>query len=134
MDPNGKISRKDFFKLLFQFLLIPFAVFSYFSVTGNRKTSNKTLTLKLSSLSKGFYAYGDYLISNDSGLKILSSKCSHLGCKINSVKEGTAICQCHGSKFNSEGIPVNGPAYKRLRELEYSISKESGELTINDSG
>ena len=63
------------------------------------------------------------------GVKIFSSKCTHLGCKINSSIDSKLVCPCHGSKFNFNGIPENGPATEPLTKLEL-VKDKSGELVV----
>jgi Rieske Fe-S protein len=40
--------------------------------------------------------------------------CSHLGCHLSSVSNGTVNCRCHGSKFNLDGTVARGPAFDPL--------------------
>ncbi len=43
--------------------------------------------------------------------KAFSATCTHQGCTVGSVSDGTINCPCHGSKFNiTDGSVVNGPA------------------------
>jgi Rieske Fe-S protein len=44
----------------------------------------------------------------------LSSTCTHAGCKVATVAEGTINCPCHGSRFDLDGSVRNGPANKPL--------------------
>ena len=46
--------------------------------------------------------------------KGFSAKCTHAGCTVNKVADGTIDCPCHGSKFNLDGSVANGPAAKPL--------------------
>ena len=41
--------------------------------------------------------------------KGFSSTCTHTGCTLNEVVDGTIDCPCHGSKFNLDGSVANGP-------------------------
>lgn len=44
-------------------------------------------------------------------------RCSHLGCKLNYNKlEKTWECPCHGSRFESDGTLINGPAMKNIKK------------------
>jgi nitrite reductase/ring-hydroxylating ferredoxin subunit len=39
-----------------------------------------------------------------------SSTCTHMGCTLNNVTNGTINCICHGSQFSiKDGTPVSGP-------------------------
>jgi Rieske Fe-S protein len=44
-----------------------------------------------------------------------SAVCTHQGCTVGKVANGTIDCPCHGSKFAiTDGSPVNGPATSPL--------------------
>lgn len=52
----------------------------------------------------------------DGAVVALSPICTHLGCHVSFNKaEKTWDCPCHGSRFNTQGEVVNGPAVKALR-------------------
>jgi Rieske Fe-S protein len=54
--------------------------------------------------------------------KAFSAVCTHQGCPVQSVSEGTINCQCHGSSFSIEdGSVVNGPATSALESKSVSI-------------
>ncbi|MEK9518355.1 Rieske (2Fe-2S) protein [Streptomyces sp. NPDC087908] len=43
--------------------------------------------------------------------KAFSSKCTHAGCAVGSVKDGVIVCPCHQSHFDvSDGSVKSGPA------------------------
>ncbi len=59
--------------------------------------------------------------------KGFSSICTHQGCPVTSVKDGTINCTCHGSKFSIEdGSVATGPATKPLPEVAGMV--EGGEI------
>jgi Rieske Fe-S protein len=54
--------------------------------------------------------------------KAFSAVCTHRGCPVQSVSEGTINCQCHGSRFSiADGSVVNGPATSALESKSVSI-------------
>jgi cytochrome b6-f complex iron-sulfur subunit len=56
------------------------------------------------------------LIHSEQGFNAISLVCTHLGCTVGQSADGFA-CPCHGSRFNSQGTVVKGPANKNLRPL-----------------
>ncbi len=61
--------------------------------------------------------------------KGFTSICTHQGCPVDNVSEGTINCLCHGSKFSVEdGSVVNGPATAPLAEM--AITVEGDAITL----
>ncbi|GAA5116865.1 Rieske (2Fe-2S) protein [Pseudonocardia adelaidensis] len=57
--------------------------------------------------------------------RAFSATCTHQGCKVGEVVDGTINCKCHGSKFAVEdGSVVHGPARKPLPERQISVTGE----------
>jgi Rieske Fe-S protein len=57
-----------------------------------------------------------------------SAVCTHQGCLVNKVAEGTIDCPCHGSKFKlADGSVDTGPATTGLKAVTVSVN-EYGEL------
>jgi cytochrome b6-f complex iron-sulfur subunit len=75
-------------------------------LAGNYKPGSKTTLPEVPAV----------LIDNNGRLTALSLVCTHLGCTVE-VQTGGFACPCHGSRFNSEGIPVKGPANTPLKKL-----------------
>jgi Rieske Fe-S protein len=55
--------------------------------------------------------------------KGFSAICTHQGCILASVSDGTMNCDCHGSTFDLEtGEPVSGPASAALEEVALTVN------------
>jgi Rieske Fe-S protein len=57
--------------------------------------------------------------------KGFSSTCTHAGCTLNEVVDGTINCPCHGSKFNLDGSVAHGPATKPLEPVAVAVQGDS---------
>ena len=58
--------------------------------------------------------------------KAFSAICTHEGCFVNSVSNGTINCPCHGSKFSiTDGSVVHGPATRPLPPMAISVEGTS---------
>ncbi|MGV9307416.1 Rieske (2Fe-2S) protein [Nonomuraea sp. NPDC004354] len=58
--------------------------------------------------------------------KCFSAICTHKGCPVTSVGNGTIDCACHGSKFSIEdGSVKNGPATEPLGEVPIKVDGDS---------
>jgi cytochrome b6-f complex iron-sulfur subunit len=80
-------------------------------------------------LMEGIIAYRE----RDS-IRIFSARCSHLGCKINEVREGRLICPCHGSEFDTKtGKAIKGPALRPLKELNFEIRDDQVVVELSRS-
>ena len=54
----------------------------------------------------------------DGKIKMVSAKCTHLGCTVHWDKERKGWdCPCHGSKFDVDGKVIHGPAIKDLEKV-----------------
>ena len=58
--------------------------------------------------------------------KCFTAVCSHQGCIVSSVSDGTINCACHGSKYSIEtGDVEEGPATFALAEEKITVSGDS---------
>ena len=58
--------------------------------------------------------------------KAFSAICTHEGCIVNNVSNGTINCPCHGSKFSiKDGSVVNGPAPSPLASIAIKVEGTS---------
>jgi cytochrome b6-f complex iron-sulfur subunit len=75
--------------------------------------------------------FEDYIVINQKEkTTVLLAKCTHLGCKINSIENGKLICPCHGSEYDMEGTPVKGPAFQNLKKVPHKLSSDGLTLEI----
>lgn len=72
------------------------------------------------------------IISEKEKLSILSSHCTHLGCRISKFENGKLICPCHGSEYDLDGNPLKGPAYKPLVKMPATISDDGQTIQITN--
>jgi len=63
------------------------------------------------------------LLHTENGFSALSLICTHLGCTVEQKTDGFT-CPCHGSRFDSNGTVINGPAEKPLRSLRVETTNE----------
>ena len=62
--------------------------------------------------------------------KCFTAVCSHQGCLVSSVSNGTINCDCHGSQYSIEdGSVVTGPATFPLGEIPIAVS--GSEITVS---
>jgi Rieske Fe-S protein len=57
--------------------------------------------------------------------KGFSAICTHAGCTLNKVADGTIDCPCHGSKFHLDGSVAHGPAAKPLESADVTVQGDS---------
>ena len=70
-----------------------------------------------------------FIFAKSEGLHAISSVCTHLGCLV-SLTEWGFQCPCHGSKYNTDGRVIAGPAPRPLQWLEIQESVD-GNLVVD---
>ena len=68
------------------------------------------------------------LIHDEQDFIALSLVCTHLGCTLESKKDGFS-CPCHGSRFDTQGKMTRGPARKPLPGLRV-VTNPDGSLHL----
>jgi Rieske Fe-S protein len=70
---------------------------------------------------------GDVVLTQPSAgvFKGFSAVCTHAGCSVAKIADGTIDCPCHGSKFNLDGTVAKGPASKPLESKTISVQGDS---------
>ena len=89
------------------------------TVTGTALATTGTLALVRTS-------GGDVLVARtgDTSFVALSSGCTHQACEITGFSGQTYVCPCHGSRFDSSGRVVNGPAVTPLPQFQTQFSND----------
>jgi Rieske Fe-S protein len=130
MQKPKKINRKTFFKWATAALAVPLAYVWQASVSRNQSFSHQEQTLDIEdSLPDGVHFLDRViLVKENESYKLMSSKCTHLGCKINQSENGQLVCPCHGSRYDMHGNLLKGPATENLQEIEYELAQADGRL------
>ncbi|MET0496563.1 MAG: Rieske (2Fe-2S) protein [Actinoplanes sp.] len=76
---------------------------------------------------KIFAAAGVVLVRPEPGrIRAFSTVCTHQGCAVEEIKDGTINCRCHGSRFSAaDGSVVGGPAPRPLAELPVTVENNT---------
>jgi Rieske Fe-S protein len=64
------------------------------------------------------------VLTRDAGGTVhgFSAVCTHQGCTVDSVQNGTIMCPCHGSRFNAQtGAVTEGPATRALPTVPVTV-------------
>lgn len=57
--------------------------------------------------------------------RCFTAVCTHQGCLVNKVENGTIDCPCHGSKFkDTDGAVAKGPATRPLAEKKITVAAD----------
>ena len=57
--------------------------------------------------------------------------CTHAGCSVSEISDGTINCPCHGSKFDiTDGSVKKGPAHQAAAPRQITV--EGGSISLAD--
>lgn len=73
---------------------------------------------------------GAILVPKDDSLQALSTRCTHLGCRVEyDQTRNELICPCHKSAYDVQGNRLRGPARSDLPALQF-VQLENGALQV----
>ncbi|RLD57536.1 MAG: hypothetical protein DRJ05_09560 [Bacteroidetes bacterium] len=105
-------------------MTLPFVLIAAIAVKRNSELTKERFIHISSDIADGVTFHNDIIIvKENSEIRFLSSKCTHLGCQINSIENNKLICPCHGSSFALNGDNIKGPANEALKVLGYSVDR-----------
>jgi Rieske Fe-S protein len=105
--------------------------------TGGGSTASKgtsggsgaaVLAAKADVPSGGGIIKGDLVITQPTAgtFKAFSKVCTHAGCDVNKISNGTIYCPCHGSTFSiKDGSVTGGPAPSPLPETQVKVDGDN---------
>ncbi len=136
---NKIIDRRTFIKRLISRLIktAPLAAFSaiifqYMSMPSGIRVQRrlslgfiKDFTEEIQILRK----HGIGLVKKENQVQAVSLTCTHLGCSVNRSNKGF-VCPCHGSRFDSGGKVLRGPAARSLDRFSVQITAD-GRMVVD---
>jgi cytochrome b6-f complex iron-sulfur subunit len=60
----------------------------------------------------------------------MTAICTHEGCTVNGYESQTFVCPCHGSRYNTNGGVVRGPASSPLRQFATRLDGDVLTITV----
>jgi cytochrome b6-f complex iron-sulfur subunit len=77
-------------------------------------------------------AAGTFLIARTAtdAFTAVTAVCTHQQCLVNGFTNQVYVCPCHGSRFNTSGGVVNGPASSPLRQFPTQFLNDVLTVTI----
>jgi cytochrome b6-f complex iron-sulfur subunit len=77
---------------------------------------------------------GRFWLSNtETGVAAIYKVCTHLGCLFKWVDTNQRFeCPCHGSKFQANGLFIEGPAPRSLDRFEMTVVLDDGTEVVSD--
>ncbi len=130
---NNRFDRRDFLKHLTLRLvgIAPLAVLSaivwrYMSLPFNIQIQRKIplgFVKEFPGNIQIIRKHGIALVNNENQFQAVSLTCTHLGCTMS--RSGTGfICPCHGSRFDSSGKVLAGPANRPLEKFAVQVTTD----------
>ncbi|MBN2038138.1 MAG: Rieske (2Fe-2S) protein [Chitinispirillaceae bacterium] len=65
-----------------------------------------------------------FTVADKDGIYAMNDLCTHRNCILRH-KENRLLCPCHGASFDMNGVPVSGPAKKKLDRYYIYMTKDN---------
>ena len=77
-------------------------------------------------------AIGIFLVTRTAqdSFTAVTATCTHEGCTVTGFENQTFVCPCHGSRYTTSGIVVNGPATQPLRQFATQFANNVVTITV----
>jgi Rieske Fe-S protein len=99
------------------------------SATGSAPAANALVTTSQVPDGGGTILNGKQIVitqPQSGSFKAFTAICTHEGCIVSTVSNGTINCPCHGSKFSiKDGAVVHGPARRPLAPIAIKVEGTS---------
>jgi Rieske Fe-S protein len=70
------------------------------------------------------------VVRNDAAsVSAFTATCTHQQCTVTGFTEGVFQCPCHGSRYNTAGMVVRGPATQNLRKFNATVTNDVISIT-----
>ncbi len=127
------MTRRIALRLLAQATLVPLLGLWGLMVRRRRRLWRRPRMRSLAlPLPPGLSVHGEVAVwSRDGRHTALSSRCTHLGCRLRPADDDTLVCPCHGSRFDATGQPRRGPAREPLTVLVSRVERADGRLIVD---
>ena len=127
-----KINRRKFLKNLSNLIWLGFG-YLIFKSTGRTLNDDQQKKIKIfeNEFPEGVTILDGYIFfRNGKTIKVLKSSCTHLGCNVYFSSDKNLICPCHGSKFQTDGKVIEGPAQKNLEEAKFKLNLKKNQIIV----
>ena len=122
----------EFLKKAWGLIFLPYLVFMVLMARRHEMVSQPGQTRIAGPIPEGISFFGDIVcIKKGDQLAAYSSRCTHLGCRINKSEGDRLICPCHGSEYTMDGQVIKGPALHALHQLSYSFDTDNKAILVN---
>jgi len=126
-EADGK-GRRRFILTLGTLMLIPLAgIWNAMAKRAQKREGTVKSVVPIEDISGDVFYAEEFVIIRESGeFTVYSTRCTHLGCRLEPAGDGLLRCPCHGSEFDlKDGNIRKGPALNPLKTLIFTIHENN---------